>query len=230
MTQYVIGNWKCHKTSEIGKKWLDTFALHYRPARGLEVSIAPTLLSLELLADYGRSLKLDNFTMTAQDISPFPPGSYTGAVAADMVKGFAKYVIVGHSERRRYFHETGQDIINKVAEAADAGLAPVVCVEDANFLSQLSPITDLECEQLIIAYTPVDAVNFRIAESPDRVGEMVARIRQYFSTWPIIYGGSVTIENVVGYLGVDGIDGVFVGGASLDAESFAEICNCIGAI
>lgn len=225
MTRYIFGNWKCYKTSEDGKIWLDSFGSLYRPHPDIQVAIAPTILSLENVAAHGAKLHLENFSFAVQDISPFPRGGYTGAVAADMVTSMAKYVIIGHSERRRYFHENTQDIVNKVTEAADTGLIPIVCVEDVNLLSQLSPLGDIECDQLIIAYTPVDAVNFNIAESPEKVTETIRRITHYFPSWPIIYGGSVTTENVLDYMGVDGLSGVFVGAASLDAASFANICN-----
>lgn len=226
--KYIIGNWKCHKTSSEGRQWFDSFSSLYRSDPGLEVVIAPTSLSLEALAEYTAALKLENFSLAAQDVSPFPRGGYTGAVSADMIKKFARYVIVGHSERRRYFHESVSDVVNKVTEAADSGLTPIVCVEDINLLSRLAPIADIECEQLVVAYTPVDAVNFNIAESPAKVAEMVARIRQYFSGWPIIYGGSVVVANSADYLALEGLDGLFVGGGSLDAATFAKICRLPG--
>lgn len=225
MSKLILGNWKCHKTSEDGKNWLEQFAARYRPHSDLEVSISPNLLSLEVLADYCSNLKLANFSMAAQDVSPFPRGAYTGTVAADMLKKMVKYVVVGHSERRRYFHETIQDVINKVTEVADAGLVPVVCVEDDNFLSRLSPIADIECEALIVAYTPMDAVNFRISESVDRVTKMTGGIRSYFPDSTIIYGGSVIPDNVTNYLEIEGLAGLFVGAASLEVATFLEICE-----
>jgi triosephosphate isomerase len=226
MKKYIVGNWKCHKSSAEGRLWLDEFSRKYSPDASVEVVLAPTFLSLESISEYSRECNLSNFSLAAQDVSPFTKGSYTGAIAADHLKKFAKYVIVGHSERRRYFHETEQDLINKVTEAADAGLVPIVCVDEGqSILSKLSPLKDLECDELIVAYTPVDALNFKIAEPPDAISTSIVQIRSYFPSWPIIYGGALLPENVDRYLSIEGLDGLFVGSASLNPEDFASICR-----
>jgi triosephosphate isomerase len=226
MKRYVVGNWKCHKNSAAGCTWLDDFSRQYSPVSSLEVLLAPTFLSLEAMSAYARQLQLGGFSLAAQDVSPFPMGSYTGAIAADLLKKYVKYVIVGHSERRRYFHETEQDLINKVTEAADAGIVPIVCIDEGEaILSKLSPLKDVECDELIIAYTPVDALNFKIPEAPEILSASIEKIHSYFPSWPVIYGGALLPENVERYLSVDGLAGLFVGSASLDAESFAAICR-----
>lgn len=221
----VIGNWKSHKTSDEARRWLDTFAQGYTASPDLEVVIAPTLLSLESVARYLEELRLDRVSLAAQDVSSFPRGGYTGAVAADMLKGLAQYVIVGHSERRRYFHETQADVTNKVTEVIDAGLKPVVCVDRSYAAFQLSSLADLETGDTIVAYCPVDALSFRIPESLANVLEAAGEIRNTFPNRAIIYGGSLTPENVGEYLGLAELAGVFVGSASLDAESFLDVCR-----
>ena len=183
MKRYVIGNWKCHKSSDDGRRWLDKFAALYRPHREVQVIVAPSMVSLEAIAIHLEGLNLENVSLAAQDVSPFPKGSYTGAVAADMVTKMAGYAIIGHSERRRYFHETSQDVLNKVTEAADSGLTPIVCVDSYNTLAQLGGLADIECKQILIAYTPVDVLNFNISESPAKVVEAVEHIRQKFPTF-----------------------------------------------
>lgn len=228
MKKYVIGNWKCHKTSGEGCRWFDDFAHLYRPRQDLQVVIAPPMVNLETIAHHLHGLSLDNVSLAAQDISPFPAGSYTGAVAADMVKSLADYVIIGHSERRRYFHETGQDVLNKVAEASDSGLCPLVCVESVGVFAGLTTLADIECDRLMFAYTPVDAQNFTIPETPARVEETVAKIRQKFPESPVVYGGALRPANVGEYLQLPSVAGVFIGAASLDAQSFAAICNQVG--
>lgn len=225
MRRYVIGNWKCHKSSDDGRRWFDKFATLYRPHMEVQVVVAPSLVSLESIAAHLERLGLDNLALAAQDISPFPKGSYTGAVAADMVTKMAGYVIIGHSERRRYFHETSQDLLNKVAEAADSGLTPIVCVESSDTLSQLAGLADIECKQLLIAYTPVDALNFKISESPEKVEEQVNLIRQRFPSFPVVYGGALYPGIVKDYLQLSNLSGIFVGSSSLEPESFADICS-----
>jgi len=225
MQRFLIGNWKSYKSLADAGKWLDEFAALYQPVTGLSVVIAPSFVCLDGLAGYLRELALPNVFLAAQDISPFPKGAYTGAVAADMVKGMVDYVIIGHSERRRYFHETAQDIVNKVHETEDAGFVPIVCIDKPEELMQLEAIRDMDCENMIIAYSPVDALNFRIPESPKEVGKAAGLIAERRLTKTIVYGGSIDVENARQYVNIAGISGLFVGTASLQASSFAAICN-----
>lgn len=225
MKCYVIGNWKCHKSTDDGRKWLDRFAALYRPHPEVQIIVAPSFISLENVASHLSGLGLENVALAAQDISPFPKGSYTGAIAADMVAPMAGYTIIGHSERCRYFHETSQDLVNKVTEAADSGLCPIVCVDSSNALSLLASLGDIECDQLLVAYAPVDAVNFSIPESPEKVAETVEHIQQMFSAWPVVYGGSLQPDNVKKYLQLPSLSGLFVGSSSLEADTFADICS-----
>ncbi len=226
MKRYIFGNWKSHKTTAEGREWIEQFASLYRDSEARSIVLAPTLASLEGLAAFAADKKLTGLAFAAQDISPFPRGNYTGAVAADLVKAVAQYVIVGHAERRRYFHESVQDILNKASEAVDAGLTPLVCFEDAAQLSPLVvPLGDLD-GKFLLAYTPHDPVVARAAEPVEKVAGMVARCRRSLGQTPLLYGGAVTRQNCGNYLDIDGIAGLFVGEASLDAASFAAICNC----
>ncbi len=225
MSRFVIGNWKSYKSLADATKWLEEFAVLYQPVPDLTVIIAPSFIYLDGLAGALRRTNLTNVFLAAQDISPFPKGAYTGAVAADMVRGLADYVIIGHSERRRYFHETVQDIINKVQETVDAGLVPIVCIDKPEELLQLKALQDMDCEKLIIAYSPVDALNFRIPQSPNEIAKAASEIARIEPARPIVYGGAVDVENAWQYAAVEGISGLFVGTASLAADSFAAICK-----
>lgn len=221
--RYVIANWKSYKRFEDAKKWLDEFSGIYTAVEGLQVIIAPTFLSLEKLADYINKLELENVSLAAQDVSPFPKGSYTGAIAADLLKDMAEYVIVGHSERKRYFHETNLDIGNKVLETVDAGLVPIVCIDKPYAMSQLTALNDIDTDDVILAYGPADALASRIPEPPEKVREAVEFISQVHPKWSIVYGGALQPDNAATYAGITGVSGLFSGSASLEATNFTAI-------
>ena len=190
--------------------------------------MAPSFLCLQALSQYVQALQLKNVFLAAQDVSPFPKGSYTGAVAADMLKTMVDYVIIGHSERRRYFHETSQDTANKMAEAVDAGLKPIVCIDQPYAMSQLTALNDIDCDEMILAYGPVEATSARVPEQPQRVAEAARFISQVQSKRPVVYGGSLFPDNVGDYVGLPELSGIFVGESSLEAKSFVDICNKVG--
>lgn len=227
--KYLIGNWKSHKTSREGRAWLDTFSNNYRPSDAVKIVVAPSFVALENLAEYCQSLVLPGFSLACQDLSPYPRGSYTGAVAADLLTGLASYAILGHSERRSYFHETVQEIINKAGEAVEAGLVPILCLESTAGIRQYWPVAELDCKDLIVAYTPKAALKSRVAERPAVVAQAFAEIRQLFAKNPLIYGGAMDAANLISYLEIKELGGIFVGGASLDPVEFARLHHIMAA-
>lgn len=225
MNRYIICNWKCHKTVQDSLAWLEKFSASYSLQRDIQVVICPSSLSLVSMKQKMDELNLAErgISLGAQDVSPFPRGSYTGALSADMLRPYASRVIVGHSERRKYFHETNHEATNKVAELADAGLAPILCLEDSYIYSQLSAIADIDCPEMIVAYTPSYALNSNVAEPVESVIKAVAEIKRHLPKVPVLYGGAVKPENAKKYWDTPSVDGLFVGASSLDVDSFLSI-------
>jgi triosephosphate isomerase len=222
VTRYLLANWKSHKTLAEAEAWLERFG-HLRHDPELQVIIAPPAPFLVPLHRTLQRLKVANLALAVQDLSPFPAGSYTGAVAARMVGDFAEYAILGHSERRRYFHETHQEIANKVSEAVAAGIKPILCVDPAYAREQFTAVNEEDSAGLIIGYGPVEAAGIDVPQSLGKVREALAEILAMMPGRPILYGGSINRDNAADYMNIAGISGLMVGSASLDPDEFGAI-------
>ncbi|MFC1523400.1 triose-phosphate isomerase [Thermodesulfobacteriota bacterium] len=227
MTKYVLANWKSHKILAEAEHWMTTFIRLWHPSPEVKVIVAPPAVYLDPLWKIVQDSQTTGLSLAVQDLSPFPLGAYTGAVAAEMIRDRVDYALVGHSERRRYFHETNQEIVNKVGEATAAGITPIVCVERHNARAQLAAMNNGDTEDLMIGYGPTEAIGINIAQSPDKVLEAVGEIKAVLPGNPILYGGSILPENAGIYMGIPGITGVMVGSASLDPETFVAICETV---
>ena len=244
-TPIVAGNWKCHKTVAEAMELAHQVAHGTEMARA-EVVLFPPFTALESVA---AMVDEDGIGYGAQDIFYEDEGSYTGAVSGPMIAEIgSRYVLVGHSERRKFFHETNDLVVKKVLAAFRNDLDPVLCVgEDADehengstkdkSLSQLTPVlnvlTDGQIQHLLVAYEPVWAIGSgKSAEVRDAVAaaDLIRKaVAEKFGKEAarrvrILYGGSVTSENAHAFH-EDGIDGVLVGGASLSAQEFCAIAN-----
>lgn len=225
MSRYIVANWKANKTWSEAKSWLQEFCSLYNPAPHLTIIIAPPAIHLAPCKHFLKEQENSAITLAIQDLSPFPLGSYTGALPAELASELVDFAILGHSERRRYFHETNQDIANKASEAASVGIKPIVCVDQEYARAQLAALDDEETKGLIIGYGPREAAGVNRAQAPATVAKAMAKIQAMTPDAPLLYGGSVTSANAADYLNIAGVAGLMVGSASLDAQEFAALCT-----
>jgi triosephosphate isomerase len=235
--RYVIANWKLNTPPEGIDAYLG--ALEDATAGGATLCVAPPFVYIEQVAKRAKNVQVG-----AQNVADQKSGAFTGEVSAAMLKEIgATFVIVGHSERRNVYGETDSLIARRLAMAIDSGLTPVLCIgEDlqtreagnaAAFLEkqirsvvtdQLSSATDL-----VVAYEPIWAIGTGRNATGLMCGATVNEIRTAIARhWvrddvPLLYGGSVTPENVDELVRDGGIDGFLVGGASLDSGKFLAI-------
>jgi len=225
--KYVIANWKSRQTLAEAERWFDSFCQFYRPDPQVQVIVAPSFLCLAPLWRRLQQNAMAHLALAAQDVSPFPTGAYTGAVAAAMLRGLVDYVIVGHSERRRYFHESPQEIANKVREARSAGLKAILCVDQPDLHAQFAALSEVEVDDLMIGYGPRAAIGLDRPQAPETITAVVAELRTMAPGCPILYGGSVNADNAARTMALAGVSGLLVGSASLDPEEFARVCKAV---
>lgn len=225
----IIANWKSNKNYEGVENWMERFgelAMAEGIGESVKVVIAPSYCHLDVVSKKIAGIDNEKVALATQDLSQFSAGSYTGAVSGVNLDSFhVKYSILGHSERRRYFHETDAEVAMKVDQAINNGIIPVVCVDDEYVESQAMSIESEYLGKCIVAYEPLSAIGSGKNENVGKVKEVVEKIKSFFGDVPVIYGGSVNDMNVAEYLLV--CDGVLVGSASLDCDSFWRIVNNI---
>jgi triosephosphate isomerase (TIM) len=247
----MAGNWKMHENhlEAIALVQKLAFTLTAKDYNFVEVAVLPpftALRSVQTLID-GDKLRI---SYGAQDLSPHDSGAYTGDVSGSMLaKLGCHYVLAGHSERRQYHHESDEVVNAKVQAALRAELTPVLCVgeplavrESGDQVSyctvqldgSLKGISAVAVAGMVIAYEPIWAIGTGKVASPADAQEMTSAIRSRISeihdaetatSVRILYGGSVNPGNVAPIMAQPDVDGALVGGASLDAGQFAQICR-----
>lgn len=225
----IVANWKSHKTLTEAIDWTKKFrsfveshSPQFEQPGAPQIVIAPPYPFLFQLAELLAGLP--NVSVGVQDISPFPAGKYTGAISTRNLEGLPiTHAIVGHSERRSYFHETNQEIANKVDMLIDTGITPIVCVDQPYIKTQAYVIDKKLKAQCVVAYEPLESIGTGLSQEVAKVLPIVDEIKVAFGNVPIIYGGSVDSENIDAYLLA--MDGVLVGGASLEVEEFTNLCK-----
>ncbi|MFC0526931.1 triose-phosphate isomerase [Phytohabitans kaempferiae] len=247
----MAGNWKMNLNHLEANLLVQKLAasLNEQQLNDVEVVVLPPytdIRTVQTLVD-GDKLLLG---YGAQDLSPHPKGAYTGDVSGPMLaKLGCQYVVVGHSERRQYHHEDDALVNTKVKAALANDLAPILCIGEgleireagehvphviAQLDGGLDGLTPAQVEKVVVAYEPVWAIGTGKTATPEDAQEVCGAIRQRLAekfgqptadAVRVLYGGSVKAANVASIMAKPDVDGALVGGASIDAEEFVQICR-----
>jgi triosephosphate isomerase len=241
-TPFIAGNWKMNTTVNEGIKLVTEMRPGIESIGNVEVALCPPFVSLTAIRNLlsGSSIRLG-----AQNMFYEEKGAFTGEISPLMLAGICDYVILGHSERRQYFGEISEIVSRKVKAALKAGLRPILCIGEnlAEFEAGktkeivtgqlLKSLSGVEASPgLVIAYEPVWAIGTGRAATGEQANQVISLIRQtvtglydtaFAYNLRILYGGSVTGDNIVEFVGQPDIDGALVGGASLKPDQFISI-------
>lgn len=240
----IIGNWKMNLGVHDSSLYLNKLDKVVKIHRNIEVVIAPTMLALQTLS---LQVNLRQMKLAAQNFYWRDHGAYTGEVSASQLRGIVQYALVGHSERRHVFNESDKDTRAKVQSAIRNGIRPILCVGETagekaanetkdvlydQLIGGLANITSDELQQVVIAYEPVWAIGTGQNAMPSDVTAAIQSIRGQIKhlyganaaeSVQVLYGGSVTADSAGGYLSLPDVDGLLIGGASLDEHAFTNI-------
>jgi triosephosphate isomerase len=249
-TPLIAGNWKMHKTEREAEDYIQALLPRVSAIDGVDVAICVPFTDLRAMVDSARGSRVEVY---AQNMHHELEGAFTGEVSPPMLQDVgAQGVVLGHSERRELFGESDRALALKVPAALDAGLLPILCVGETES-ERDSEETDRKLRQQVkedlagvpserladvtIAYEPIWAIGTGKVASPDQAQEAIAFIRalvgdrdaQAAERVRILYGGSVKADNAAQLMALPDVDGALVGGASLDADSFAQIVGAAAA-
>jgi triosephosphate isomerase len=240
----VAGNWKMHKTEREAEEYIQALLPRVAALDGVDVAICVPFTDLRAMVDSARGSRVEVY---AQNMHHEPEGPFTGEISAPMLREQdVRGVVLGHSERRAMFGETDRALALKVPVALEAGMVPILCVgeteeerdsgeTDRKLRQQVrDDLAGVENERLgdvVIAYEPIWAIGTGRVATPEQAQEAIAFIRALVGDRDrdaaqrtrILYGGSVNAQNAGELLALADVDGALVGGASLQAESFAKI-------
>lgn len=214
---WIIANWKSNKTISESLEWVKKVGSSIKKSDRIKIVICPTFSSL---SEMSKIIKDNNYPLMlgTQDLSPFSFGAYTGEESASLLKGLIDLSIIGHSERRKNFHEDDDMIDQKVNQALENNITPLVCVQ-----GEETPVPE-GCK--FIAYEPVWAIGSGTPDTPENSEKVAKAIKdKYGEDLEVLYGGSVTSENIASFISKENINGALIGGASLDADEFIKICR-----
>ena len=244
----LVANWKMNGDVQSIKRLLNDLKndLVDEGMESGQVIVFPPHVYLQMV---GKNIVNTNFLLGGQDTDERESGSVTGGVSAKMLRDVGcDYVLLGHSERRILFNEDDDGIHQKLKQAFNVGLKAIVCVgenlEQRNsgqvlevISSQLKAVisqnTSSQSGELLIAYEPIWAIGSSKSATIEQIEHVLLDIRRvlrdvdtdFYQSTKILYGGSVTEENIAEILAIDGVDGALIGGTSLDSKSFSTICR-----
>ncbi|KAA9110858.1 triose-phosphate isomerase [Microbacterium rhizomatis] len=248
-TPFIAGNWKMNLDHLQAVAFVQKLHWTLKDAKhesdSVEVGLFPPFTDLRTVQTLLDADKIP-FALGAQDLSTKDSGAYTGEVSGQfLAKLDAKYVIIGHSERREYHAESDEVVAAKVQAALRHGLVPVICVGETaadleEFGASAVPVGQLEVAlegvpadaDIVVAYEPVWAIGSGQAATPEQAQEVCAKLREVVASklgadaaarTRVLYGGSVKSSNIASFMREPDVDGALVGGASLVADEFAAI-------
>jgi triosephosphate isomerase (TIM) len=247
----MAGNWKMNLNhlEAIAHVQKLAFSLNDKDFDAVEVAVLPSFTNLRSVQTLVQGDRLQ-ILYGAQDLSPYDSGAYTGDVSGAMLaKLGCTYVVIGHSERREYHHEDDALVNTKVQAAYRHGLTPILCIGEgldirragehvpytlAQLDGALAGVPADQVRSIVIAYEPVWAIGTGEVATPEDAQEVCSALRSRLAERfgaetagivRILYGGSVKAANTAGILAGPDVDGALVGGASLDADEFTQICR-----
>jgi triosephosphate isomerase len=246
-TPLIAGNFKMFKTVAETVSYVNDLRVLIKDIKGVDIAIAPPFTSVAAAVDAAKGSAIE---VGAQNLHWEREGAFTGEISAVMIRDTgARYVIVGHSERRTLFGDTNETVNRKTHAALTAGLVPIVCIGetldqrdrnetmavlDRQVRDSLDRVTGEQLAGMVLAYEPVWAIGTGRNATPAQAGEAHFHIRQRLKQWfgleasercRVLYGGSVKPDNIAKLIAEPDVDGALVGGASLDPKSFFAIIS-----
>jgi triosephosphate isomerase len=242
----IVGNWKMHLNTMQASILVHRLQERIRIHRDVEVVLAPSMLVLQPL-----SLQIDRrkFRLASQNAYQKDSGAVTGEISFTMLRDLVHYAIIGHSERRHIFNENLDMIAEKVTAAVRNGIVPILCVGETKterlaghtkrvihdqVITAVKGLTSEDIHNLVIAYEPVWAIGTGDVAKPDQAEEAMKFIRHNIAELygkkasekvRVLYGGSVIPDVTKSFLEIEGVDGLLVGGASINYHQFSSIVD-----
>ncbi len=228
--KYVIGNWKSNQNVTESLVWLDGIAA-LRPQFQSNLQVILCLPFTDIAA-FNHKISDLNLPIISgsQNVSHLPPGKHTGEITANMLSELVSFCIVGHSERRREFAETSEMIAHKTRYLLENAVTPIVCLDTPYLDKQIKELfsLDVDVSRCFFVYEPISAIGTGKPVDPIDANHVAGQIGFLTdNTAPVLYGGSVSADNVASFVDQSRIDGVLVGTDSLEPTLFAGIINSI---